>query len=212
MYYMCSTCTSSQPAWSSSWPKLTYNSDVAGMASWQHPSSILVVFMQHPCSMILVASWLASSAPTSGYSSIHSPLEQICPGQPARALQKVLISLEPWHTHLLRVLGAVRIALERAEVKRLIPWMSIQHAKEGCADSKHAEDLPLHLTCTWNMLMVPGAEIHMLPRSREKSPQVSNAKSLCTHEFAVCSACWSTQLIINTAIHGIVQDVPNFVK
>ena len=72
-YYMYSTCTSSRPARSSSRPKLTYNSDVAGMASWRHPSGIPVVFVRHPCGT-LVASWLASSAPTSGYSSIPSPL------------------------------------------------------------------------------------------------------------------------------------------
>ena len=60
----------------------------------------------------------------------------------------MLISLEPWHAHSSRVLGAVRIALERAEVRRPIPQTSIQRAEEGRVDSKHVEDLSQHLTCT----------------------------------------------------------------
>ena len=43
--------------------------DVAG----RHPSGILVVFVRYPRG-IRAASWLASIAPTSGYSSIPSPL------------------------------------------------------------------------------------------------------------------------------------------
>ena len=68
----------------------------------------------------------------------------------ARTLWRVLISLEPWHAHLPRVLGAVRIALKRAKVWRPIPRTSIQRVEEGCVDSKqyHAEDLSQHLTCT----------------------------------------------------------------
>ena len=66
----------------------------------------------------------------------------------ARTHQKVLISLEPWLAHSLKVLGAVRIALERAEVRRSIPRTSIQRVEEGCVDSKHVEDLVQHLTCT----------------------------------------------------------------
>ena len=68
----------------------------------------------------------------------------------ARTLWKVLISLEPWHAHLPRVLEAVRIALKRAEVRRLIPRTLIQRVEEGRVDSKHVEDLSRHLTCTWN--------------------------------------------------------------
>ena len=66
----------------------------------------------------------------------------------ARMLRKMLISLEPWHAHLLRVLGAVRIALERAEVRRPIPRTSIQRVEKGRVDSKHVDDLSQHLTCT----------------------------------------------------------------
>ena len=61
--------------------------------------------------------------------------------------RKVLISLEPWHAHLPSVLGAVRIALQRAEVRWSIPRTSIQRADEGYVDIKHAEDLPQHLAC-----------------------------------------------------------------
>ena len=58
----------------------------------------------------------------------------------ARTLRKVLIGLEPWHAHSSRVLGAVRIALERAEVWRPIPRTSIQLVEEGRVDRKHVED------------------------------------------------------------------------
>ena len=94
----------------------------------------------------------------------------------ARALQKVLISLEPWHAHLSRVLGAVRIALERAEVRRPIPRTSIQRVEEGRVDSKHVKGLSQHLECTWLMLVAPCAEIPML--SGKKRPRVSNVKTI----------------------------------
>ena len=100
----------------------------------------------------------------------------------ARALRKVLISLEPWHAHPSRVLGAVRIALKRVEVRRSIPRTSIQRVEEGRVDRKHVEDLSQHLECTWIMLMAPGAKI---PMPSKKSPRVSKVKSLCTREFAV---------------------------
>ena len=102
--------------------------------------------------------------------------------QLARMRWKVLISLEPQHAHLPRVLRAVRIALERAEVQRLIPWMSIQCVKEGHVNSKHVEDMSSHLACTHHMLMAPGAEIPMLPK---KVHGCQKSKSLCTCEFAV---------------------------
>ena len=66
----------------------------------------------------------------------------------ARTLRKMLFSLEPWHAHLPEVLGAVRIALERAEVRRSIPRTLIERAEEGRVDSKHVEDVSQHLTCT----------------------------------------------------------------
>ena len=66
------------------------------------------------------------------------------------------------HIILSEVLGAVRIALERAEVRRSIPRTSIQRVEEGRVDSKHVEDLSQHLTCTCNMLMAPCAEIPVL--------------------------------------------------
>ena len=66
----------------------------------------------------------------------------------ARTLRKVLISLELELAHSSRVLGAVRIALKRAEVRMPIPRTSIQRVEEGRVDSKHVEDLSQHLTCT----------------------------------------------------------------
>ena len=102
-------------------------------------------------------------------------------------LWKVLISLELRLAHLPEVLGAVRIALERAEVRRSIPRarMSIQRVEEGRVDSKHVEDWSQHLTCTGIMLMAPCPEIPMLSK---KSPRVSKVKSLCTREFAVLAS------------------------
>ena len=82
----------------------------------------------------------------------------------ARALRKVLISLEPWHAHSSTVLGVVRIALERADVRRPIPRTSIQRVEEGRVDSKHVDDLSQHLICTRNMLMAPRTEIPMLSK------------------------------------------------
>ena len=55
----------------------------------------------------------------------------------ARALRKVLLSLELELSHSSKVLGAVRIALERAEVRRPIPRTSSQRVEEGRVDSKH---------------------------------------------------------------------------
>ena len=110
----------------------------------------------------------------------------------ARALRKVLFSLEPWDAHLSRVLGAVRIALERAEVRRPIPRTSIQRVEEGRVDRKHVEELSQHLECTWNMLMAPGAEIPMLARER-KAHRCQKSKKLsvpCTREFAVLRISW----------------------
>ena len=103
----------------------------------------------------------------------------------ARALRKVPISLEPWDAHLSRVLRAVRIALERAEVRRPIPRTSIQRAEEGRADSKHAEELSQHLECTWNMLMAPGAEIPMLSKKVHGCQKSQKMSVPCTREFAV---------------------------
>ena len=59
----------------------------------------------------------------------------------------MLISVELELAHSSRVLGAVRVALERAEVRRPIPspWTSIQRAEEGRVDSKHVGDLLQHL-------------------------------------------------------------------
>ena len=90
----------------------------------------------------------------------------------------MLISLELELAHSSRVLGAVRIARERAaaEVRRPIPRTSVQRAEEGRADRKHVEDLSQHLECTWIMLMAPRAEIPML--SREERPRVSNVKKM----------------------------------
>ena len=62
---------------------------------------------------------------------------------------------------LLGAVDTVRIARERAEARRSIPRTSISRVEEGRVDSKHAEGLPPHLTCTWNMLMAPCAEIPM---------------------------------------------------
>ena len=80
----------------------------------------------------------------------------------------MLISLELRPAHRSEVAGAVRIALQRAEVWRSIPQTSIStDAEEGRADSKHAEDLSQHLTCTWDMrmLMAPCTEIPMLKKT-----------------------------------------------
>ena len=70
----------------------------------------------------------------------------------ARTPRRVLIGLELLHAHLSRGAGAVRIALERAEVRRPIPRTSIQRVEdmveEGRVDSKHVEGLSPHLTCT----------------------------------------------------------------
>ena len=102
----------------------------------------------------------------------------------ARVLREVPVlimhSPELRLTHLSEVLGAARIALERAEVRRSIPRTSVQRA-----DSKDVEDLSRaqHLTCIWNMLMapVPCAEIPM--RSRANS-----------REFAVIEWPWEGQV------------------
>ena len=74
----------------------------------------------------------------------------------------MLISLELLLAHSLRVLGAIRIALKKVEVQRLIPWTLIEHVKEGHVDSKHVDDLFQHLECTQIMLMVPCAKSPML--------------------------------------------------
>ena len=98
----------------------------------------------------------------------------------------MLISLELQHAHLSRAFGAVRIALERAKVWRLIPWAAIQHVKEGCVNSKHAKDWSQHLECTCHMLMAPCTEIPML--SKKKSASAKSHKKMpvpCTCEFAV---------------------------
>ena len=96
----------------------------------------------------------------------------------------MLVSLGARLAYLSRVVGAVRIALERAEVRRSIPPTSVQRVEEGRVDSKHGEGLSQHLTCTCIMLKAPCAEIPMLPK---KNPRVSKVKSLCTREFAVPS-------------------------
>ena len=66
----------------------------------------------------------------------------------ARALWGERISLERRLANPSEVLGAARIALERAKVQRPIPRTSVGRVEEGRADSKHAEDLPRHLPCT----------------------------------------------------------------
>ena len=80
----------------------------------------------------------------------------------------MLLSLELELAHSSRVLGAVRIALERAEVRRPIPRTSIniQRAEEGRADSKHVDGLSerTRLECTRIMLMVPCAKVPVLSR------------------------------------------------
>ena len=91
----------------------------------------------------------------------------------------MLISLEPWHAYLLRVLGAVRIALERAEVRRPIPRTSIQRVEEGRVDSKHVDDLSQHLTCMY-MKYAHGAmcrNSHAIEREK-KSTGVKSQKSM----------------------------------
>ena len=98
-------------------------------------------------------------------------------------LRKVLISLGLRLAHLLEVLGAVRIARERVEVRRSIlrtsiPRTSIERVEEGRVDSKHVEDLSQHLTCTCHMLMAPCAEIPMLSREKSQTSIVCAAVSL----------------------------------
>ena len=117
----------------------------------------------------------------------------------------MLITLEPWHAHSSRsrVVGAVRIPLERsrAEVWRPIPRTSIQRAEEGLVDSKHVEGLSQHLECTQIMLMAPGAKVPMLSK---KGPRVSTVKSLCTREFAVARG--SSQAIsVSIDTYGLVD-------
>ena len=44
------------------------------------------------------------------------------------------------HSILREVLGAVRIALKRADVWRSIPQMPIECVEDGCVNTKHVED------------------------------------------------------------------------
>ena len=90
----------------------------------------------------------------------------------------MLISLELRLAHLSEVLGAVRIALERAEVRRSILRTSIQRVEEGRVDSKHVNDLSQHLECTCLMLMAPRAEIPMLSRKKSTGVDVKSQKSM----------------------------------
>ena len=100
----------------------------------------------------------------------------------------MLISLELELAHSSSVLGAIRIALERAEVLRPIPRTSIERAEEGRVDSKHVEDVFQHLECTCLMLMAPCAKIPMLSKNVHGCQK---SKVLCTCEFAVVSPCVS---------------------
>ena len=63
--------------------------------------------------------------------------------------------------------------------------MSTGRAEEGRADSKRAEDLPWHRTCTLRMPMRPCAEAN--PHATEKKDQAGcrKSKSPRTCEFAV---------------------------
>ena len=101
----------------------------------------------------------------------------------------MLISLELELAHSSRVLGAVRIALKRAELEvwRPIPRTSIQRVEEGRVDSEHVEDLSQHPECTRIMLMAPRAETPMLSREKKvHGCQTSKQLSVpCTREFAV---------------------------
>ena len=96
----------------------------------------------------------------------------------ARTLRRMLISLEPWHAHLPRVLGAVRIALERAEVQRPIPWTSIQRVKEGRVDSKRVKGVFQHLECTCMKHAHGATHINSHAIEREKSTGVKSQKSM----------------------------------
>ena len=63
------------------------------------------------------------------------------------------ICLELRLAHQSEVIGAVRIALERAEVQRWIPRTLIERVEEGLVDSKQyrVEDLSQHLTMVMYM-------------------------------------------------------------
>ena len=97
----------------------------------------------------------------------------------------MIISLELELAHLAEVLGAVRIALERAEVRRSISWTSIHRVDEGRVDSKHVKDLSQHLECTYIMLMAPRAEIPMLSKKVHGCQKSKQLSVPCTREFAV---------------------------
>ena len=103
----------------------------------------------------------------------------------ARTLRKVLISLELELAHSSRVLGAVRIALERAEVRRPIPRTSVQRVEESRVDSKHVKGLSRHLECTWLMLVAPCTEIPMLSKKVHGCQKSKELSVPCTREFAV---------------------------
>ena len=81
----------------------------------------------------------------------------------------------------------IRIALERAEVRRPIPRTSVQRVEEGRVDSKHifTKDLTQHLGCTWLMRVAPCAEIPMLWKKVHGCQKSKTLSVPCTREFAV---------------------------
>ena len=90
------------------------------------------------------------------------------------ALRKVLIGQELELAHSSTVLGAVRIALERALVRR-----PIQRVEEGRADSKHVEDFSQHLECTRSRNFgATSRNSHAIEKSPVKSQKVHAPVSL----------------------------------
>ena len=96
--------------------------------------------------------------------------------------------------HSLRVLRAVRIALERAEVRRLIPRTSIQRVEEGRVDSKHMHACEGLVTASrMYMSHARGAMRRNSHATDKKSTGVKSQKQLsvpCTREFAVSHESW----------------------
>ena len=74
------------------------------------------------------------------------------------------ISLEVRPAHESSAEGAAGLALERAEARRPIQRTPISRAEKCGVDSKHAEGLPSHLACIWNMPMAPCAGIPVLEK------------------------------------------------
>ena len=99
----------------------------------------------------------------------------------------MLVGLELRLAHLSRAVGAVRIALESAEVRRSIPRTSIERAEEGLGrvDSKHAH--AAHLSNTYMGHAHGAMRRNSHAREEGKPTGVKSQKSLCTRtrEFAV---------------------------